>query len=1335
MSSKGSPSHTDFTLTVSGPPDRALVRIEGQGQPAEAECDLSACLKQAKELLKQFGSGRDASPADPNALHEFALNAGRELAIALGEPLKRLEPYWEQPDTRIWIRADDELQKLPFEALRLGQIPGATSRPRPVECGTWQVLRVRSADQPTARESADPVALGLVVIVVGDCRRDKAEDADPWPDVCETVERSLSRVPEGMERKLLVARVQYKQGTSFWIRHGAQHFGSVQELEGKLLGKPGDAGSGAATALLWIGHADDEAQSRKEASPKKGEDDGGSRPALLQGSTALRLDRSATEPQYAYLPVDRTTANGRKTLAQILPANTRLLCFLGCETGERFAAEFPNVEHVIGIRTKVPFALFPTLAESLLKPLCRVGTGTVGEAVRCARSAIVNLASAKDTDGTLSSHWWTLAHWPLGQRDEPFLDATGQALSLYRRALKAKLQRLEGQNATLALSLANIAIDLAVTDSASEGDGLAPGAERRTRRGTLFEDPAHRLNAPRHYSNLREVVFENPQQDRRSWTLISGATVLKGWAGSGKTTVARDLARQLAEGSMGIVPLFVSLADWSRKDRELDPASVLAYAFIWAGAAGVMSEAQKHASVAALHQHLNQHGQRWVLIFDGVDECGNRTAEARQMLDGLARQLPQAALLVTTRPEDYTPIRDRAFRELWLEPLDEDRMVELLHRRYLLSPRTGLETNWSGASRELALAHVTGLLQTGGSLLELARTPLFLGLMADPLLKSDSLGVTRRDQFLQTVTEQLLKGLHREHARPLVFGDAKDLRSIDITPARRILRAIAKRWSTLRVTQESRRDLVDWLNPEFEGDGAPALAPWTSPIEFLATAQQNGLFHPVDPDDLDGPWRFRHRQFQELLMAEWLHDAFKRAKSPLDELLKLANRLLEAASQTSQAKADAPKDEANRDPEDSDPSSDLSPLAFLREPFALLAGLLGKDHGSHWIRHLLEQEPTRDVGLSAVATAEGLNPGVMPLALTAAVSERQCQLLYPALASRLGQGRDHLQAMQTHGLALASRLREVKRRPKDIRELSIPLWFLLDTLDQLEQRHGARRPASLMPGQVAATILDGFPPTADLKKLFTTCPNHPDETWLHAVPHGEFRMGSPLDEKDRQNDEGPVQVQLHGFQIARTAITQAQYAAFDAARYENPSRSSHPATIITWYDAALFCIWLHHHGREVGLWRGSGLCLRLPTEAEWEYAIRGAPGQDVQSSGYAPFLVGDSEADSEKVAHFRRNTSSDSRVQPVGGKEAFGGLYDGLGNVWEWTGSWYGPLRGGPDRGGPMAGTQRVLRGGSAWFDAWFCRAACRDHGNPDYGSYNDGFRVVLAPRPVSVPR
>ena len=220
------------------------------------------------------------------------------------------------------------------------------------------------------------------------------------------------------------------------------------------------------------------------------------------------------------------------------------------------------------------------------------------------------------------------------------------------------------------------------------------------------------------------------------------------------------------------------------------------------------------------------------------------------------------------------------------------------------------------------------------------------------------------------------------------------------------------------------------------------------------------------------------------------------------------------------------------------------------------------------------------------------------------------------------------------------------------------------------------------------------------------------------VPAGCFQMGSPLSEAKRFDDEGPQhEVCLDGFWLGQTEVTNAQYRLFkkdhDSGSDKGNSLNSdtQPVVRVSWNNAVSYCQWL---GEQTG--RDS----RLSTEAEWEYACRAG----TETPRYA--------VDLDAIAWYSAN--SGDRLQKVGQKlpNAWG-LYDMLGNVYEWVQDRYSadyysksPKR---DPRGPDAGAVRVFRGGSWARPVRSVRVAYRLWDVPGYRYRGVGFRCLSSER------
>ena len=218
------------------------------------------------------------------------------------------------------------------------------------------------------------------------------------------------------------------------------------------------------------------------------------------------------------------------------------------------------------------------------------------------------------------------------------------------------------------------------------------------------------------------------------------------------------------------------------------------------------------------------------------------------------------------------------------------------------------------------------------------------------------------------------------------------------------------------------------------------------------------------------------------------------------------------------------------------------------------------------------------------------------------------------------------------------------------------------------------------------------------------------------IPAGEFDMGSPLTERDRDNDEGPVhRVKIsRPFYMSKYEVTQEQYYAVAKSKPSRFKQEGRPVDSVSWDQANIFC-------RKLSEIKGGSY--RLPTEAEWEYSCR-AGSQD-------RFYFGDDPTYSQIEQFAYCSENSDSATHPVGEKKPNPfGLYDMHGNVWEWCGDWYAAdyyqHSIAVDPHGPQKGKSRVLRGGGWFRSARYCRSANRSGLEPYYIRNHVGFRVVL---------
>jgi formylglycine-generating enzyme required for sulfatase activity len=217
-----------------------------------------------------------------------------------------------------------------------------------------------------------------------------------------------------------------------------------------------------------------------------------------------------------------------------------------------------------------------------------------------------------------------------------------------------------------------------------------------------------------------------------------------------------------------------------------------------------------------------------------------------------------------------------------------------------------------------------------------------------------------------------------------------------------------------------------------------------------------------------------------------------------------------------------------------------------------------------------------------------------------------------------------------------------------------------------------------------------------------------------------FRMGSTGDAPDTEKPAVTVTFAAP-FAVARYEVTQELY---EAVMGTNPSRWKGPRNsveMVSWEEANEFCRKVTAELRRRQL-LAEGEVIRLPSEAEWEYACRAGT-----TSRYS---FGDGADDLKDYAWFKGNSKGED--PPVGKKKPNAwGLYDMHGYVWEWCAdAWHPSHEGVPTDGRPRIGKDvkdHVLRGGSWADDADSARSAYRYHKPLDHRSDTIGFRCVKA--------
>ncbi len=216
---------------------------------------------------------------------------------------------------------------------------------------------------------------------------------------------------------------------------------------------------------------------------------------------------------------------------------------------------------------------------------------------------------------------------------------------------------------------------------------------------------------------------------------------------------------------------------------------------------------------------------------------------------------------------------------------------------------------------------------------------------------------------------------------------------------------------------------------------------------------------------------------------------------------------------------------------------------------------------------------------------------------------------------------------------------------------------------------------------------------------------------LVLIPPGRFLMGP---------NGSKYQVRLaKPFYLGATEVTMGQYRQFKAGHRLGGAApefngEDRPAAGVSWHEAQAFCRWLSDQRAE----KSAGRVYALPPEAQWEWSARAGTA----TSRY----FGDTAKDQEKYSWFNVTYTPTPKVERGGrGRQIVArlqpnawGLYDMLGNVWEWCGD---------GQSDPATGESRdpVMRGGSWRSGAFHCTAVAQDPGEPHSRGDHIGFRVV----------
>ncbi|MBU0655353.1 MAG: SUMF1/EgtB/PvdO family nonheme iron enzyme [Gammaproteobacteria bacterium] len=841
----------------------------------------------------------------------------------------------------------------------------------------------------------------------------------------------------------------------------------------------------------------------------------------------------------------------------------------------------------------------------------------------------------------------------------------------------------------------------------------------RARLDTPDGESWHRLGG-RYYCGAKAVAGNDPDKMEQEilraetsalpveqWINGQQALVILGDPGSGKSTSMKRLALGLAQRDNAPLPILLPLNAYS---KELERDRISFEDFLPEYFQAKRTQLEKDKLQRLFTEALQQ--QKAMILMDGLDEVGNNRGEVVAQVENFVRAWipdPQSCeksgnrMVVTSRFVGYRdyPLTDPRWQTVALNDWNEEEIG-----RFFKAFTLAAEQAWVGGenhenAQRLAETELQSLLQVIGNnqgIRRLSGNPLLASLLA--LIKRQ--GVTlphRRVELYNLYMGTLLRSWNRSRSL-----DKQPIGpEIDFSPTQRLLAKLALHLRQTNpqgglIREEAMRD---YLLAYYQEDGYTRKEADEQTKGFLDSVHK---YSNLLIEKGHQQYGFIHLTFEEYLAGFGL--ALEREKvlcAKIPELLQQPEHWKETLLLSLGVMS-----VVNTDPEKA--NGILEELMSIGEPAHILfAG-----------------EALNDVGVSVLGN-------------------RMTRKVQQGLIDLMRHGESDMQERAEAGRTLG-----------DI---------------------GDPRPG------VTVKKANGLPVMRQWGERKHTIP---DIDWQE-IPAGTFRMGTAGDEG--YDDEKPAHdVVLSEFFISRYPVTNAQYRCFiEAGMYEDkafwheklpeaaslwlggemvgeklietiPEKSrdayrrwlkndkrrfqpyywkdrkwgldNHPVVGVSWFEALAYSVWLNDVLADV---KPDGaddkLQIRLPTEAEWEFAARGKQG--------LRYAWGE-EADASMDNYDDTKIGQTSAVGMFSAGKAFG-LHDMSGNVWEWTSSRWGQDVNSPDFKYSQWQQQdaernllepvefRVIRGGSWFITSDFVRCAIRGRNLPDLRLNDLGFRVVLS--------
>ncbi|WP_419195445.1 SUMF1/EgtB/PvdO family nonheme iron enzyme [Engelhardtia mirabilis] len=823
--------------------------------------------------------------------------------------------------------------------------------------------------------------------------------------------------------------------------------------------------------------------------------------------------------------------------------------------------------------------------------------------------------------------------------------------------------------------------------------------------------------------------------------------ILRGEAGTGKTTILRQLAKRLADARLA-----------TGSDRPIDEGDRVALLVRLPDLKNVgtrpFEDLVQYVTKKVDHytgELLGAQDPRGelVLLLDGYDEVSKaERPNVGALLASIPRELPRTPVALGTRPSRYLErsAQFKAWSLASVEPLGADRQKELLVKL------VGQHRKFGGPAKPTmdaaALEDWVDRIQVDARYDEERGNPLWLTMAAIVIFEEDREPGSRVD-LLDAILRRLEAGKHRRDQRQIHEVADDDSVQPEALPrsVRPVLRWLAHRMSSEGLVQVPRSVMETWLedlkDSERGADGS-APTPWTdlrrdlldlkercAPNDVLRWLERNSILTPPERrirrrgNDIDEDWRFWHRSTLEFLTSEWLWERWTAAGGQ-DDVLARARSAAGAVRRALLQRFDRALSQIDADDVRlaDNARSILSALRLsTNEGWLSSQGPAGLRSWCDWLELVgaeqgsMDGDAESDNGEDDVARFWSEPLGMLAERLV----EGEVEVLLESLEDAPAISRRALmasRAVSTNAVMIVlSSLEEEEDRGAVISQVEHLIEDRMETLDLLRSLGLAPRIRADLYFVDEALLAFGvrhedLADEADAARLriYEELPVEP--TWRAPFERTFGDPGVPLWRPVTRHltfgygDRELEQVTEQPFQISAVPVTEEMYRVFDPHDDQRKSEPGLlPARSVSWWCAMAYCRW-------AGAKLGFGLAGSLPTERQWECAARAGTEGDYWFSPEALDEHGWYEQNSESRAHdvATRPPNGDRPQQPNPN-----GLLDVHGNVWEWCLDLF-------DRDGPW----RVLRGGSYWDTAAGCRSGYRSRSHPAGRNRNLGFRLVL---------